>query len=116
MLANDTDTESDSRCSRSRSATGAAHGTLSARPRRLVHLHAGRELQRADSFTYKANDGTADSNVATVTITVNPVNDAPVATDDASRPTRTRTLTVAAPGVLANDTDTDGDALLGDSW
>ncbi|KAF5425403.1 MAG: subtilisin/minor extracellular protease Epr, partial [Candidatus Methanocomedens sp.] len=27
-----------------------------------------------DSFTYTANDGTADSNIATVTITVNPVN------------------------------------------
>ena len=32
-----------------------------------------------DSFTFKANDGTADSNVATVTITVTAVNDAPVA-------------------------------------
>jgi hypothetical protein len=31
----------------------------------------------SDSFTYKANDGTADSGVATVSITVNPVNDAP---------------------------------------
>src|SRR5207247_600245 len=31
----------------------------------------------ADSFTYKANDGTLDSNLATVTITVNAVNDAP---------------------------------------
>src|SRR5207247_8389297 len=35
----------------------------------------------ADSFTYRANDGHADSNVATVTITVNAVNDAPVAID-----------------------------------
>ncbi len=31
----------------------------------------------SDSFTYKANDGNLDSNTATVTITVNPVNDAP---------------------------------------
>ena len=30
-----------------------------------------------DSFTYKANDGLLDSNVATVTIVVDPVNDAP---------------------------------------
>ncbi len=30
-----------------------------------------------DAFTYMANDGSADSNVATVTITVNTVNDAP---------------------------------------
>src|SRR5205823_4254869 len=32
-----------------------------------------------DSFTFKVNDGTADSNEATVSITVNPINDPPVA-------------------------------------
>ena len=32
-----------------------------------------------DSFTYKANDGDADSNEATVMITITGVNDAPVA-------------------------------------
>ncbi len=36
----------------------------------------------ADSFTYVANDGAADSNEATVTITVVSVNDAPVADAD----------------------------------
>ncbi|WP_419194997.1 cadherin domain-containing protein, partial [Novipirellula herctigrandis] len=35
----------------------------------------------ADSFTYVANDGTEDSSVATVSITVDPVNDAPIGTD-----------------------------------
>ena len=34
-----------------------------------------------DSFTFKANDGTADSNISSVTITVNEVNDSPT-TDD----------------------------------
>jgi VCBS repeat-containing protein len=37
----------------------------------------------ADSFTFRANDGTADSNVATVTIAVTPINDAPVRTSAA---------------------------------
>jgi hypothetical protein len=32
-----------------------------------------------DSFTYKANDGTLDSNIATVSITVNPLSDTPIA-------------------------------------
>ena len=32
-----------------------------------------------DSFTFKVNDGTADSNIATVEITVSPVNDPPTA-------------------------------------
>ncbi len=31
----------------------------------------------ADSFTYLANDGSNDSNIATVTLTINPVNDPP---------------------------------------
>jgi VCBS repeat-containing protein len=64
-----------------------------------------------DSFTYKANDGLVDSNVATVTITVTAVNDAPVAVDDDYTVAEKETLTITAPGVLANDSDVDGDAL-----
>ena len=37
----------------------------------------------ADSFTYTVNDGNGGSNTYTVAITVNPVNDAPVAGNDA---------------------------------
>src|SRR5437867_4412667 len=64
-----------------------------------------------DSFTYKANDGQVDSPAnATVSITVTPVNDAPgtsggVVADDSYTTPEDTTLTVAAPGVLANDTD-----------
>lgn len=61
-----------------------------------------------DSFTYKANDGKLDSNVATVTITVNPVNDAPVASDDAGTTDEDMALTI---DVLANDGDVDNDPL-----
>ena len=35
----------------------------------------------SDSFTFKANDGNSDSNVETVDITINPINDPPVAFD-----------------------------------
>jgi hypothetical protein len=42
------------------------------------YVHDGSETT-TDSFTYVANDGTADSNQATVTININPVNDLPVA-------------------------------------
>src|SRR5207249_7776811 len=55
-------------------------------------------------FTYKANDGTADSNVATVSITVTAVNDAPVAVDDAFTTAEDTPLT---GNVLSNDTDVD---------
>ncbi|HEU4836815.1 MAG TPA: tandem-95 repeat protein [Pyrinomonadaceae bacterium] len=40
----------------------------------------------ADSFTYKANDGFLDSNVATVSITINPINDPPSFTIAADPP------------------------------
>src|SRR4030095_14010842 len=60
--------------------TGPAHGTLSGTAPALTYTPAA-NYNGADSFTFKANDGTADSNLATVTITVTAVNDAPVAND-----------------------------------
>ncbi|MES9968869.1 MAG: Ig-like domain-containing protein [Candidatus Thiodiazotropha sp.] len=62
-----------------------------------------------DTFTYLVNDGTVDSVAAIVTITVNPINDAPVAIDDPNYTTvQDTTLVVASgQGVLINDTDVD---------
>src|SRR5439155_11127960 len=62
-------------------------------------------------FTYQANDGTSNSNLATVTLTVTAVNDAPVANGDSYSTSEDTPLTVAATGVLTNDTDIDGDLL-----
>ena len=45
--------------------TAPAHGTAPSAPT-APYLHAGRNYNGADSFTFKANDGTVDSNVATV--------------------------------------------------
>ncbi|MHC6648279.1 tandem-95 repeat protein [Alteromonas sp. HB246098] len=60
------------------------------------------------SFTYTANDGEETSNVGTVTINVNPVNDAPVARDDEIT---LGNYNPVAIDVLANDSDADGDTL-----
>ena len=49
--------------------------------------------------------------VAAVTITVDPVNDTPSATNDAYAVDEDTPLDVPAPGVLANDVDIDGDTL-----
>mgnify|MGYP001158634094 CR=1 FL=1 len=40
-------------------------------------------FEGTDTFTFKANDGTNDSQTATVIITVDPINDSPVAVDQA---------------------------------
>jgi hypothetical protein len=47
----------------------------------------------------------------TVTITVTPVNDPPTAVADSFTALAGHTLNVAAPGVLGNDSDVDGDSL-----
>src|SRR5213075_516918 len=65
----------------------------------------------SDSFTYQANDGALNSGIATVTITVGGVNDAPVAVDDSYTTLEDTILNVPAIGVLTNDTDVDGDTL-----
>jgi uncharacterized repeat protein (TIGR01451 family) len=71
-----------------------------------------------DVFTYHATDAISDSNPAMVTLTVNAVNDPPLAVDDGYTTTEDVALIIAAPGVLANDGDVDGDALAAvlDTW
>ena len=60
----------------------------------------------SDSFTYRVNDGEANSGVATVSITVTPVNDPPVANDQSvSTPEDT------AKVITLVGTDIDGDTL-----
>src|SRR5207245_6375828 len=65
----------------------------------------------ADSFTYKVSDGALESAPATVHITINAVNDAPVAAADSYTSSEDTTMVVLAPGVLGNDTDAEGDPL-----
>jgi FtsP/CotA-like multicopper oxidase with cupredoxin domain len=84
--------------------TSPAHGTLSGMAPNVTYTPAANYFG-ADSFTFKANDGLADSNVATVSITVNSVNDAPVALDDTASTTRNTPVTI---NLIANDSDIDG--------
>ncbi len=60
-----------------------------------------------DTFGYVVTDGTTSVGAA-VTMTVTPVNDAPVATADAAT---VKSGATKAIDVLANDTDVDGDVL-----
>ena len=60
----------------------------------------------SDSFTYKANDGKADSGTATVSLTVTTVNSAPVATAVTAT-----AITGIAKKITLSGTDADGDTL-----
>jgi len=111
VLANDSDAEGDPFTAAQ--VTGPTNGTLSLLPNGSFTYTPGTNFNGVDSFTYQAQGpGPVLGNVATVTIMVNPVNDAPVATADAHSVNEDTTLNVAAPGVLANDNDViDGDSL-----
>jgi len=61
-----------------------ANGTLSGTAPNLSYT-SNSNYNGSDSFTFRANDGSADSNIATVSISVNPINDAPVGVDDGAR-------------------------------
>ncbi|MCA9135963.1 MAG: tandem-95 repeat protein [Planctomycetales bacterium] len=64
-----------------------------------------------DSFTYVANDGTSNSGIATVSITIAAVNDAPTAVGESYSTAEDTVLSIASPGLLANDSDIDSTAL-----
>src|SRR5256885_8306106 len=91
--------------------TGPQHGALVLDPDGSFTYTPAADYNGPDVFTYRASDGHAVSDVATVALTITPVNDAPVAHDDAYQLAEDTPLIVPAKGVLANDTDTDGDAL-----
>ena len=55
--------------------------------------------------------GSSASCSTTVTVTQGGVNNPPVASDDTYTATKNTALNIAAPGVLDNDTDADGDTL-----
>jgi DNA/RNA endonuclease G (NUC1) len=84
-----------------------SHGVLSGTAPNLTYT-PNADYNGSDSFTFKVNDGDRDSNTATVSINVTPVNDAPVAVDDSANTDEDTPVTVS---VLANDTDVEGDTL-----
>jgi len=91
--------------------SGTSHGGLVLNADGSFTYNPNLNFFGSDSFTYQAVQG-IQSNAATVAITVNPVNDAPVAgADGPYTGTVGTTLNVAAPGVLGNDTDVDGGVL-----
>jgi len=110
VLANDTDPDGDALTAVL--VTDVTNGTLVLNADGSFTYTPDADFSGAESFTYRANDGTTNSEIATVTITVNAINDSPVAMDDSYTTNVDQELTVPAPGVLGNDTDPDGDPLM----
>ncbi len=65
-----------------------------------------------DSFQYRVSDGDRQSDIATAIVKVESINDAPQAADDVFFTPADGLQLEATLGVLRNDTDTEGDALV----
>ncbi|MBV5242381.1 tandem-95 repeat protein [Mycolicibacterium sp. PAM1] len=105
VRANDTDPDGDALTV---TAVGSPlHGTVVVLDGKVSYTPTA-DYHGTDTFTYTISDGEL-TDTATVTVTVTPVNDLPVATNDA--------VTVAGNStgnlinVLSNDSDPDADAL-----
>ena len=113
VLANDSDP--DGNAITAVLSVSTTHGTLALNANGGFVYTPTAGYSGPDSFTYFANDGTVNSiSAATVSITVTAVaNTPPVATNDSYSVMtgNTPNLTVSAPGVLANDSDPDGNAI-----
>ncbi|MBF4193775.1 beta strand repeat-containing protein, partial [Mycolicibacterium phlei] len=106
LLANDTDVDGGALTVIAN--TNPAHGTLTLNPNGTFTYTPHENYNGADSFTYTVSDGQGGTAVGTVNITVNPVNDRPVAVNDSFN---TDEDTPLNGNVLTNDIDVDGDTL-----
>lgn len=82
-----------------------ANGTLSGSPPNVVYT-PGLNFNGTDSFGFRVNDGSVNSGIATVSIAVAAVNDAPVANPGSATTQPNGTVSVAVSG-----SDVDGDPL-----
>ncbi|WP_157199660.1 Ig-like domain-containing protein, partial [Methylomonas koyamae] len=89
------------------------HGSLSGfnpATRQLTYT-PDQNFNGSDGFRITVSDGKGGTTSADINLNVVPVNDNPVAGNDSYNVHGGQTLNIAAPGLLANDSDGDGDAL-----
>ncbi|MFH1724798.1 MAG: PKD domain-containing protein [Elusimicrobiota bacterium] len=108
VLANDFDPEGDPLVVAEH--TQASHGTLQlSLGATVVFYTPDEDFYGSDSFTYRASDSDlVSTNTVTVSITIEAVNDAPVAVADSAT---TAEDTAVSIDVLANDSDIDSPEL-----
>ncbi|MCG7516306.1 tandem-95 repeat protein, partial [Vibrio sp. MMH1-50] len=105
VLANDQDADSDSLSIES-ATVPAEQGTVEIIDGKLIFTPA-EDFNGEATVTYVVTDG-ALTDEATVTVTVNPINDSPVAVNDAVSADEDTAVTI---DVLANDSDPENDTL-----
>ena len=113
LLANDTDPDTPTPSLRAQRVRGPAHGEATVGIYGRLHYRPDPGFVGTDTLTYRARDAYGFwSTPALVTIQVGAVNRPPTGAPDSYQTGEDIPIEMAAPGVLANDSDPDGDALV----
>ncbi|HEY4180330.1 MAG TPA: Ig-like domain-containing protein [Kofleriaceae bacterium] len=107
LSANDTDGDGDALVITA--VANATHGTVSLASGSITFTPTTNYNGPA-SFEYTVSDGTA-TDTGLVSITITPVNDAPVAVDDTASTASNTAVSILAASLVTNDTDVDNDPL-----
>ena len=108
LVGNDVDPDGDV-LTISSITTPPTHGTVTINPDGSVTYTPNADFHGTDTFEYEVCDPSGECDIATVNITVDPVNDAPVAVDDGFTTVEDTPLFGT---VAPNDFDVDGDPLV----
>lgn len=92
-------------------ANDGAKGAVTINDNGTVTYRPNANATGRDSFTYTIEDIDGATSSTTVAVSLDAVNDAPIAQADSYTIAADETLAVAAAGLLANDSDIDGDSL-----
>ena len=105
VLENDSDPDDDLLIVSDYDDTSAEGGMVDCTSAGLCTYTPPTDFNGADTFAYTASDGYGGTDTATVTVTVNPITDPPVAVDDSATTDEDTPVTIV---VTTNDTDVDG--------
>jgi gliding motility-associated-like protein len=111
VLENDSDADGNSLIIVSHDTTTVIGGHVELNPDGSFNYIPPDGFVGEDSFTYTVTDGQEEGSGTVTVAVVDPENNAPVAMDDHYDIEIDTDLEVAAPGVLSNDSDPDGDTL-----
>ena len=104
VLGNDTDPQGAKLTAQL--VSGPSHGTLTLNANNSFTYTPALNYTGSDGFSYKASNGPLSSATASAAITVQPLPPAPL--NDSYGTVKNTSLSVAAPGVLGNDSDPQG--------
>ena len=107
LLANDTDVDNPHSALRIIAVGNATHGTIGLNPDGSIRFAPDADYFGPASFSYTVSDGVGGTSQASVNLTFNPVNDAPVANSELVFGKRDVSYTLSQAALLANDTDVE---------